>query len=377
MVETIAPVVHGGNRRRWAAALALHALGATMSAATLGALLGASGDLLGAPWGPVSGMAVAVVALLYAAREAFGLPVPVLDARRQVPQWWRERFRPGPTAFLYGAGLGIGFATHLRHGTLVAAAAAVLAWGDPVAGAVVLAAFGLARSGGIAVTWSASDPSSARRLDAALERVAVSVLPRAANGSALLLVAVAAVATARTTPSPSIGPVPALILATALGGAAVAKVARPRAWRDAVAAHELPDVVGSAVSVAVPLAEASVAFLVLAGSIRAGAGVALASLTAFSVALVRLRARVGVRVPCGCFGSRRRRDVRLLLLRNAALGLVAVAALAGPDRLTGLRGPTSSELAPAVLVAAGILLAAALVHRALTMIGEARPGPVG
>jgi hypothetical protein len=325
----------------------------------------------------VSGMAVAVVALLYAAREAFGLPVPVLDARRQVPQWWRERFRPGPTAFLYGAGLGIGFATHLRHGTLVAAAAAVLAWGDPVAGAVVLAAFGLARSGGIAVTWSASDPSSARRLDAALERVAVSVLPRAANGSALLLVAVAAVATARTTPSPSIGPVPALILATAFGGAAVAKVAWPRAWRDAVAAHELPDVAGSAVSVAVPLAEASVAFLVLAGSIRAGAGVALASLIAFSAALVRLRARVGVRVPCGCFGSRRRRDVRLLLLRNAALGLVAVAALAGPDRLTGLRGPTSSELAPAVLVAAGILLAAALVRRALTMIGEARPGPVG
>src|SRR5436305_741502 len=50
MVQTITPVVHGG-RARWGRSVALHTLGATLSASALGAALGAAGAVLGAPWG--------------------------------------------------------------------------------------------------------------------------------------------------------------------------------------------------------------------------------------------------------------------------------------------------------------------------------------
>jgi hypothetical protein len=125
--------------------------------------------------------------------------------------------------------------------------------------------------------------------------------------------------------------------------------------------------------VAVPLAEAAVVVLVLAGSIRMAAAAALALVLAFSAALVRLRRRVGEMVPCGCFGSSRRRSVRVLLLRNLALGIIAAAALAGPDRLDGLRPPTGAELLPAALVVAGAVLSAVMVRRGAALLRESRP----
>src|ERR687894_208711 len=102
MVETIAPVVHGERRSRWWAAVGLHALGATVAAAAFGALLGA-------PWGAAGLTVVIAVAALYAARELFGVPVPLPDRRRQVPEWWRTFFPASISSFLYGLGLGIGF----------------------------------------------------------------------------------------------------------------------------------------------------------------------------------------------------------------------------------------------------------------------------
>lgn len=94
MVETIVPVVHGGSRRRYLASVALHALGATLAAAAFGALLGGIGLLLGAPWGLAGAALVAVLSLVYAAREGVGLRVPLPCRRRQVPQWWRTFFSP-------------------------------------------------------------------------------------------------------------------------------------------------------------------------------------------------------------------------------------------------------------------------------------------
>ncbi len=62
MVETIAPVVYGEDRKRYAAALALHTLGAGAAAGALGALLGAAGGLTGAPWGARGALVLAAVA---------------------------------------------------------------------------------------------------------------------------------------------------------------------------------------------------------------------------------------------------------------------------------------------------------------------------
>jgi len=63
MVETISPVGYGGRTRRWLAAVALHALGATAMAAAFGAALGAIGALLHAPWGAAGLIVMGALAL--------------------------------------------------------------------------------------------------------------------------------------------------------------------------------------------------------------------------------------------------------------------------------------------------------------------------
>src|SRR5690348_9285810 len=115
MVQTITPVGHGG-RARWAGSVALHALGATLSAAALGGALGALGMALGAPWGAAGFAAVATVAAAFAARELLGVPIPLPNLRRQVPEWWRTFFSRPVSSFLYGLGLGVGFLTYLSFG---------------------------------------------------------------------------------------------------------------------------------------------------------------------------------------------------------------------------------------------------------------------
>jgi hypothetical protein len=146
MVETIAPVVHGGRNRRYWSALALHVLGATISGALFGALLALVGSVLGAPWGTGGLVAIVVVSSLYAARELFGAPVPLPDLDRQVPDWWRTFYSPNVAALLYGLGLGVGFFTFLTFGTYAAVATGALVSGDALTGAVLLGAFGFIRS---------------------------------------------------------------------------------------------------------------------------------------------------------------------------------------------------------------------------------------
>ena len=178
MVETITPVVHG-ICRRFASAVLVHAVGATLSAAVTGVLLGGAGAALGLKWNTAGVAAIVVVGAAYAGREAFGWRVPLPQLRRQVPEWWRTFFSPRTAAALYGLGLGAGFFTYLSFGTFAAVAAAALTSGDPIVGAALCAPFGAAR--GLAVAVAASPVSIDR-----LEETALTTLPRAANAAALL-----------------------------------------------------------------------------------------------------------------------------------------------------------------------------------------------
>ena len=146
MVETISPVVHGGRNQRYWLAWGLHAIAASGAAAATGALLGSVGSLLGAPWGVIGAGLVIAVAIAYAARDLFGLPVPLPDLKKQVPEWWRTFFSAPVTSTLYGVGLGTAFYTSLRFGTYVVVAAGVLALGNPLMGAAICAPFGLGRA---------------------------------------------------------------------------------------------------------------------------------------------------------------------------------------------------------------------------------------
>ena len=189
MVETITPVVHGGSRSRYWSSLVLHALGATVAGAAFGALLGGLGALTGAPWGTAGLLVVAAVALLYLAREALQLPIPIPDRKRQVPEWWRTFYSPNVAAFLYGAGLGIGFLTYLTFGTFVAVAAGAVAAGSVGLGALVGAAFGLARAATVAVGSRAGEPGDSGALVERLGDLRDRWVVRAANAGALGLVA--------------------------------------------------------------------------------------------------------------------------------------------------------------------------------------------
>ncbi|MGH2694204.1 MAG: hypothetical protein ACRDJJ_05240 [Actinomycetota bacterium] len=192
MVETITPAVHGGSRRRYRMSAALHALGATGSAAALGTVLGGVGALLGAPWGYGGAIAVAVVAAAYALRELLGVPIPIPDRRRQVPDWWRTFFSPHTSALLYGLGLGVGFLTFLSFGTFVVVALAALASGNPFVGLTLCAPFGAARAVAVILARKAIDAEQAARIVDDLQRAGRSRGPGVVNGVALAAIAVAA-----------------------------------------------------------------------------------------------------------------------------------------------------------------------------------------
>jgi hypothetical protein len=377
MVETITPVVHGGRTGRWALALALHVLGATVAAATFGAALGGLGLLLGAPWGLAGGVIVGAVAVAYLAREGLGLRLPVPQLRRQVPDWWRMYFGVGSAAFLYGVGLGVGFFTYLGHGTLVVVSAVAVVSGRPLVGAAVLTPFGLARGLSAVVARHARTAEEGSALVARLARSSSRRGWRFAHLAALVaLVAAAAVgATGSSAIAKVWGSAAAAIVAIAFGAAGLAKVFRSRVWRRALAAYRLPLPVERGARVGVPAAELAVAALPFVGLAATAGAAALGLLGGFSAVVVLARIRVGRRLDCGCFGASAQRDYRVLLARNATLAVVAFLAwTSGVDDLgVSWAAPGRGDLVPALVVVTGVVLVTALVVRTLTTIrGMAR-----
>jgi methylamine utilization protein MauE len=114
-----------------------------------------------------------------------------------------------------------------------------------------------------------------------------------------------------------------------------------------------------------------VPMITLLGLQRAAAVIAFASLGVFSVALLRLAARDGVRVACGCFG-RALIDVRVALLRNVALATMTVVSwsLAHPDPRLTL--PEAGDALPALLVAGALVVAAVTAWRSTVWLGKGR-----
>jgi hypothetical protein len=372
MVETITPVVHGGRRGRWGIAVGAHVLGAGLGAAALGGALGLAGRALGAAWGAPGLWVVAAVAAVYAGRELLGIPVPLPDRKEQVPEWWRTFFGPVSAPFLYGLGLGVGFLTYLRHGTLVAVAALAVISGDPGLGALILVPFGLAR--GLTVLLAAPGVSAegVGSVMARLDALALSDVPRRVNGVVLVaLGSVAALSAPLVAGRGSEGSgLAAELLGLVFAWAAIAKALRFRRWRGQILGYRLP--AAGTLAVVVPLAEAGVPALVVGGFPTAAGALALGLLAAFSATILRARRLQGDRLPCGCFGGDGRRDYRLLLARNLALGAVAAATLAdrAGDPWADV-GP--AELLPVVLLSVGLAVTAFLL-REVRRLALARAG---
>ena len=338
MVETITPVVYGG-RTRWIGALALHVAGATSTAALFGAVSGALGALLGAPWGRAGMVAFALVAAVYAIGETPGVKATVPQLRRQVPEWWRGFFSWPIAAVLYGAGLGIGFFTYLSHGTLVVVCAAALASGNPLIGAMVVGVFGFAR--GLSAARGAkvrSQEASQRLVDvlAGSPERSRAVANGVAMAAAGALAAALAVRTAAGWSSLATAG-----LAAAFAWAAISKLVDWERWRRTLAAHELPRAVETLARRAVPVAEAAVPALALTGMTMMAGAWALVLVAIFTAEAVRAWKRFGAQVPCGCFGGREAIAPPALLTRNAGLAIAAAVVTWGA-------APTSRLVWPAL-----------------------------
>jgi sulfite exporter TauE/SafE len=378
MVQTITPVVHGGQRSKWGATVLAHTFGAGVSAAAFGAVLGTGGSFLGAPWGRVGTVLVAGIALLYAAREAFGLPIPIPDRRRQVPEWWRSTFSANTAALLYGLGLGVGFLTYVRYGTLVAVSTVAIVSGDPLAGAMVMAAFGLARGLSVAVVWTGTSSERVQRVIDRLGSLAEGWVPTFSNAAILFLLGLAAFFLPAASGGETAVVVASWALALVFGWAALIKLARFPMWRATLLAHALPRPLQMLALPFVPVAEAAVPVLALYGQPRLSSALTVALLIVFSAAVIHGRIRQGGKLPCGCFGQRQVRDYRALLLRNLALGMTAAIVLAGePGRplLAGLRGPHLRETVPVLLLLLGLALGVLVVVEILRLRRSLTPAP--
>ena len=147
MVETFTPAVCG-SRARQRLAIALFALAAILASATLGAVLGLVGSLIGTRPALIGAAALAFLALL---RETAILPLPIPQSRRQVPERWQYELPLPLWSTGYGAGLGVGFLTFQPVATFWVACAAALALGRPLAAAGCFALYGAGRA--FMATW--------------------------------------------------------------------------------------------------------------------------------------------------------------------------------------------------------------------------------
>lgn len=142
MAESLTPAGCGGRRWQWLG-IALFTVAAIAAGAAVGATVGWGGSLL--PSRTVALIVGAAVVAIAAAREAEIIRFPVPAVRRQVPEHWR-RVLPVPVwTSGYGAILGSGLGTYHPVATFWAVLAAILTVGDPLVGAVGLAAFGVGR----------------------------------------------------------------------------------------------------------------------------------------------------------------------------------------------------------------------------------------
>lgn len=147
MIETFTPAVCGSWKRQRIAAL-LFTVSAVVASAALGALLGLAGAALGARQAV---LAAAALALLAAAREAGLVPLPLPQARRQVPERWRFELPLPLWATGYGAGLGAGVFTHQPVSTFWVAGGAAVALARPLPAAVCFSLYGVGRA--LSLVW--------------------------------------------------------------------------------------------------------------------------------------------------------------------------------------------------------------------------------
>ncbi|OLE36118.1 MAG: hypothetical protein AUG48_08535 [Actinobacteria bacterium 13_1_20CM_3_68_9] len=198
MVETIGLAGDGGRRWTTIAACATFVPGALLGGVLTFGSLSALGEAIHGAGGRLAYLVAAGIAVAAAAAEARGMRI-VPQVRRQLPEGWRWTMPLPLASALYGILLGLGFTTFVLSFGVWALAGISIALGDPSAGLLIGAAFGIGRAiPVIAVSPIVDTPLGIRCVELMAERPALYRIFRL--GDALTLgLAAAALATSTAT----------------------------------------------------------------------------------------------------------------------------------------------------------------------------------
>jgi hypothetical protein len=167
MLGSITPLGERSRGRRWGITVTAFALAAGAAGAALGAALGAAGGLVAISAPARTGLLGVAVAAAIVVDLVPGMRAP--GPRRQVNEAWLHRYR----GWAYGAGfgiqLGLGVTTIVSTAAVYATGAAAFLAGSAAAGAVVGAAFGLARAATLLAAGGVDEPRALATLDRRLE----------------------------------------------------------------------------------------------------------------------------------------------------------------------------------------------------------------
>lgn len=133
-----------GKRASWLRTISAYTISGAISGAVVGVLLGWFGGL----WFNVEQWwaVLLVVALAGALRESGLVPLPLLEWQRQTRWKWSRRMPLEFNAAMWGADVGLVFATWLTFSGAWLLAAIAIASGDPLFGATLLSVYWLGRA---------------------------------------------------------------------------------------------------------------------------------------------------------------------------------------------------------------------------------------
>ncbi len=144
MLSSIHPLGERARNNRWGLTVAAFTLGAVVSGATVGLVLGAVGSVLFPVDPSVLVAGTAIVALVAGILDLSGLRPP--GPARQVNENWIGAFRGWVYGGGFGVELGLGMLTYVVTWGIYAVFLASVFTTSPLSGALVGATFGLGRS---------------------------------------------------------------------------------------------------------------------------------------------------------------------------------------------------------------------------------------
>jgi len=194
MLGSITPLGQRGRMAGWGWTVGFYVAGSIAGGALIGAAFGA----LGAAIGPVAQKAAlvvaAVVALAGAGIDAAMRGRPLPGPTRQVNEEWLRLYRGWVYGGGFGVQLGFGVATVVTTASVYAMLVIAAVSGSAASGAVIGAAFGLARALPVLAAGRVRSTDELLQMDSGLRRLQPVAVRTAAAGQAALGAAAIALA---------------------------------------------------------------------------------------------------------------------------------------------------------------------------------------